>query len=699
MIRAGVGDGLPGPATVFACVGSSQSQAGEEMSQVPDEPLFTPPAERIEQSRMQEFLRFVNDREKLDLSTYQQLHRWSVTNIAGFWGAFWEYAEIIASQPYTEVVDDPARMPGARWFTGARLNFAENLLRYRDNRPALIFRGEDQVASDMTYAELYAEVERLTRSLRALGVRPGDRVAGLMPNMPETIVAMLATTALGGVWSSCSPDFGVQGVLDRFGQITPRVLIATDGYFFKGKEIDCLPRLAEIAAGLPSLEKTLVVSYVDDAPELTGVPRAVRYQDFLEPLSVDATIEFEQLPFDHPVYVMYSSGTTGLPKCMVQGPGVLLNHLKEQMLHTDLRRDDRIFYFTTCGWMMWNWLASALGVGATLVLYDGNPFYPGPEALWRMAQELRINVFGTSARYLTALAEAGFRVSPESLLGEAPGDSAEADGTVLPELRTILSTGSPLPREGFRYVYEAIKSDVQLSSIAGGTDLNGCFVLGNPMLPVYAGEIQCRGLGMNVEIFNDEGEAIIGEQGELVCASAFPSMPLYFWDDADGRKYRDAYFDVYPGVWRHGDFALFTERGGMIVLGRSDATLNPGGVRIGTADIYRVVEHMPEIEDSVVIGQNWNDDVRVILFVKLKADRELDDALKQRIARTIRTEVSPRHVPACIIAVPDIPYTRNMKKVELAVKRVVEGQAIPNREALANPEALAHFENLAELSG
>ncbi|MCR9144229.1 MAG: acetoacetate--CoA ligase [bacterium] len=656
------------------------SQVPQSVQQSDDEPLYTPSSERAEQSRMMEFLRLVNDREKLNLSTYEQLHGWSVGDVPAFWGAFWEYADIVASKNYDQVVDDPAKMPGASWFRGARLNFAENLLRFRDNRSALIFRGEDQVASDMTYAELYVEVERLTRSLRALGVRPGDRVVGLMPNMPETIVAMLATTAIGGVWSSCSPDFGVQGVLDRFGQIAPRVIITTDGYYFKGKLIDCMDRVAEIAEGLPSVEKVLLVPYADTAPDVSRIPRAVRYADFLEPISPDAEIVFEQLPFDHPVYVMYSSGTTGLPKCMVQGPGVLLNHLKELMLHTDLRQDDRIFYFTTCGWMMWNWLASALGVGATLVLYDGNPFYPGPDALWNMARELRINVFGTSARYITALQEAGFRLTE-----------------ALPDLRTILSTGSPLPRDGFRYVYDAIQRDVQLSSIAGGTDLNGCFTLGNPLLPVFAGEIQCRGLGMKVEIFDDEGQPVTEEQGELVCTAAFPSMPLYFWDDPDGRKYRDAYFDVYPGIWRHGDFARLSERGGLVLLGRSDATLNPGGVRIGTADIYRVVDRTPEVEDSVVIGQSWENDVRVILFVKMKADRVLDESLKNRIVQTIRTEVSPRHVPARIIAVPDIPYTRNMKKVELAVKRVVEGQTIPNREALANPEALTHFANLAEL--
>ena len=653
------------------------------MSQT-QEALWRPEPAAVEATRMMEFLRLANHREKLNLSTYQHLYEWSVRDLPAFWAAFWEYAEIIASRPYDAVVDDARKMPGARWFPGARLNFAENLLRYRDNRPALIFRGEDQAASDMTYAELYAEVERLARSLRAMGLKPGDRVAGLMPNMPETIVAMLAATSIGAVWSSCSPDFGTRGVLDRFGQIEPRVLITVDGYFFKGKTIDCMPKLAEIVAELPSLEKVLIVPYAASDRDLARIPNAVAYPEFLAEPRPDAQIVFEQLPFDHPVYIMYSSGTTGLPKCMVQGPGVLLNHLKELMLHTDLRREDRIFYFTTCGWMMWNWLSSALGVGATLVLYDGNPFHPGPAALWKMAQTLEINIFGTSARYLAALEESGFRVI---------GD----DNLDLSSVRTILSTGSPLPASGFEYVYKAIKSDVLLASISGGTDLNGCFALGNPTLPVYAGEIQCRGLGMAVEIYNDDGQPVIGEQGELVCSAAFPSMPLHFWKDEDGRKYRDAYFDMYPGIWRHGDFAMLSERGGMIVLGRSDATLNPGGVRIGTADIYRVVESFEEVEDSVVIGQSRENDVRVILFVKMKAGQDLDEALQQRIARTIKTEVSPRHVPARIIAVADIPYTRNMKKVELAVKRVVEGQPVTNREALANPESLALFENLPEL--
>lgn len=654
-------------------------------------PLWTPPPERVHASRMNEFMNYVNRREGTRIETYRDFFEWSVSDegLPEFWANLWDYAGVVSSQPYARVVDDPHRLPGARWFPGARLNFAENLLRYRDDQPALIFRGEDRVRAQYSHAELYTAVERFARSLRERGLRAGDRVAGFMPNMPETIIAMLGATSLGGVWSSSSPDFGVQGVLDRFGQIEPRLLIAADGYFYKGKIIDTLPKLREIAAKIPSIETIVVVPYVAAAngtkPDLAGIPNAVLYEDFLAPADAPRDIEFAQLPFDHPVYIMYSSGTTGLPKCMVQGPGVLLNHLKEHLLHVDLQRGERIFYFTTCGWMMWNWLASALGVGATLILYDGNPFHPGPESLWQMSEELEIDVFGTSARYITALEEAGV----------VPAQSAD-----LSKLRAVLSTGSPLPPEGFEYVYRAVKSDVLLASISGGTDLNGCFALGNPVLPVYSGEIQCRGLGMNVKIYDDQGRPVVGEPGELVCESAFPSMPLHFWNDDDGTKYHDAYFAEYANVWRHGDFAMLSERGGLVVLGRSDATLNPGGVRIGTADIYRIVEKFAEIEDSVVIGQALPEDasdVRVVLFVKMAAGRDLDDDLQQRLRSTIRAEASPRHVPAVIVSVPDVPYTRNMKKVELAVKRVVENRPVTNREALVNPECLEAFRDRPEL--
>jgi len=503
-----------------------------------------------------------------------------------------------------------------------------------------------------------------------------------MPNMAQSIIAMLAAASIGAAWSSCSPDFGIKGVLDRFGQIKPRVLFTANGYFFKGKSIDSLQRIADILKQLPSIEKVVVVPYTEQNPDISRVPKAVHYREFLASQS-GLQIEFEQLPFEHPLYVMYSSGTTGLPKCMVQsGGGILIHHLKELILHTDLKRDDTIFYFTTCGWMMWNWLTSSLAIGATLVLYDGNPFHPHPGTLWEMAQDEKITVFGTSAGYIAALQNAGVK----------PGKTYD-----LAPLRAVLSTGSPLSIEDFEFIYREVKSNLQLASIAGGTDINGCFALGNPMGPVYAGELQCRGLAMDVKAFDELGNEIINEQGELVCCKPFPSMPIYFWDDPDGKKYHHAYFDVYPGKWRHGDFIIVTDRGGVIMLGRSDATLNPGGVRIGTAEIYRQLEQLPEIDDSVVVGQSWKNDVRVILFVKLAGGCALDEALKNKIRQTIRSNASPRHVPAKILSVPDIPYTLNMKKVELAVKKIIEGQPVLNKDALGNPEALDHYANIKEL--
>ena len=644
--------------------------------------LWTPSEEQIENSNMYRFLLFVNDKRGKAFTDYDGLYEWSVNHLADFWADVWDFVDIRASRGYDRVLDNERKMPGAKWFPGARLNFAENLLRVRDNSVALIFKGEDHPVRRMTYAELYDEVARLAKSLRSIGVGPGDRVAGFLPNMPEAVAAMLAATSLGAVWSSCSPDFGIKGVLDRFGQIRPKVLFVANGYYFKGKNLDSLSRVEEILRDLPSIEKVVVVSYTEPEGDIGSLRGAVHYRAFLAP-EAGLDIRFEQMPFEHPLYIMFTSGTTGLPKCMVQSAGgILIHQLKELILHTNLTRADTIFYFTTCGWMMWNWLISSLAVGAKLVLYDGNPCYPDPGALWRMAQDEKITVFGTSAGYIGALMNEGVK----------PGKEYD-----LSPLRAVLSTGSPLSEEGFEFIYREVKEDLQLSSISGGSDINGCFALGNPMGPVYSGELQCRGLGMKVEAFDEEGRPVINRQGELVCTAPAPSMPIYFWDDPGHRKYRAAYFDVYPNVWRHGDYVLINERGGVVIYGRSDATLNPGGVRIGTAEIYRQVETIEGIADSIVVGQNWKNDVRIILFVKMAPGHELTDELRERIRKTIRANASPRHVPAKIIAVPDIPYTLNMKKVELSVKKVIEGQAVQNRDALKNPEVLDHYANLPEL--
>ena len=647
-----------------------------------DKLLWQPSQERILKTNMYRFIQFVNARHGKSFSDYPQLYQWSVDNIADFWAAMWDFADIRASRPYTEVIDDVTKMPGAKWFSGARLNFAENLLRYRDDRLALVFKGEDQEAVRLTYAQLYDEVARVAKALRAMGVGAGDRVVGFMPNMPQTTIAMLAATSIGAMWSSCSPDFGIKGVLDRFGQIKPKVIFTANGYSFKGKKIDSLGRIADILKNLPSIEKVVVVPYTNPAPDISAVPKAELFDDF-KSAEEGLEIDFAQLPFDHPLYIMYSSGTTGLPKCMVQSAGgILIHQMKELILHTDLKREDVIFYFTTCGWMMWNWLTSALSVGATVVLFDGNPFHPQPGALWEMAEKEKITVFGTSAGYLNALQN--FGVKPGKTYDLAP-------------LRAVLSTGSPLSEEGFDFVYAEIKKDLQLASISGGTDLNGCFALGNPMGPVYSGELQCRGLGMKVLAFDENGQPVIDQQGELVCTAPFPSMPIYFWNDPDNSKYHAAYFDVYPNVWRHGDFIKISSRGGVTIYGRSDATLNPGGVRIGTAEIYRQVEQLEEIEDSVVVGQPWKGDVRVVLFVKLMPGFELTEDLKKRICKTIRENASPRHVPSKIISVPAVPYTLNMKKVELAVRKVIQGQEVKNKDALSNPEVLDFYADIKEL--
>jgi len=645
--------------------------------------LWAPSRKQVEQANMTRFIKYVNERYGKRFSNYyDELYYWSVDAIPDFWAAMWDFLGVIHSKSYEQVVDDPYKMPGARWFKGAELNFAQNLLRYRDNQTALIFKGETKDPRRITYAELYDLVARLAKSLRAAGVQKGDRVAGFMPNMIETVVAMLAATSLGAVWSSCSPDFGIKGVLDRFGQIEPKVLFTADGYFYNGKSFDSLERVGGILKQLPKTEKVVVVPYVNERPDIGGLANAVHWNDFIAP-ETGLEIDFVQVPFEHPLYIMYSSGTTGKPKCMVQSQGgILLHQLKEQVLHTNLKREDTEFYFTTCGWMMWNWLVSSLGVGATAVLYDGSPFYPDAETLWRMAADLKITVFGTSARYIAALEEAGAK----------PGTNCD-----LSALRCICSTGSPLPIEGFKYAYREIKEDMQLASISGGTDINGCFALGNPIGPVYAGQLQCRGLAMKVYAFNEEGQAVYNQTGELVCAAAFPSMPIYFWDDPDGEKYLNAYFRNYPGVWCHGDFIEIKDTGGVVIYGRSDATLNPGGVRIGTAEIYSIVEQFPEVSDSLVIGQNWENDVRVILFVKMAEGAELTEELKNKIRQAIRTNASPRHMPAKIIPVADIPYTINMKKVELAVRNIIHGKPVTNRDALANPQSLELYENLEEL--
>jgi len=644
---------------------------------------WKPTEQQITNSNMYKFMQSVNARYDLRMTSYDQLYQWSIENIPDFWRHFWQYADVQYSNTCDEVLDDPNKMPYAKWFTGATLNFAQNLLRFRDDRLAIIFKGEGQTPVKITYARLYNEVAKVAKSLKDLGVKKGDRVAGFMPNMPETIIAMLAATSLGAVWSSCSPDFGINGVLDRFGQVKPKVLFTANGYYFKGKQFNLLEKVSSILKELPEIEKTIVTTYTDDKPNLSSLANAVLFDEF-KSQEEDLEIYFEQLPFGHPLYIMFTSGTTGLPKCMVQSAGgILLHHLKELMLHTDLKSDDNIFYFTTCGWMMWNWLVSSLAVGATVVLFDGNPFYPEQETLWELAQDEKITIFGTSAAYIHALLNNNIKPAKQYNLTS---------------LRILLSTGSPLSEEGFDFVYNHVKRNLQLSSISGGSDINGCFALGNPMLPVYAGQIQSRALAMKVLAFDENGCPVYDQKGELVCTAAFPSMPISFWNDPDGSKYHRAYFDIYPGIWRHGDYIeIKSDTGGVIVYGRSDTTLNPGGVRIGTAEIYNHVDRLDSIADSLVVGQKWENDVRVVLFVKMQPDHTLTEELKNTIKQSIRNNVSPRHVPAKIIPVADIPYTINMKKVELAVKNIIEGNPVTNRDALANPEALDLYRDLPEL--
>ena len=644
--------------------------------------LWTPSPERAASANITKFREFVNERHGLALDDYDAFWRWSVDHRPELWEAIWDFCGVVSSRRWDDLGVDLDRMPGARWFVGSRLNFAENLLRYRDDRPALVFQGEQGEPITVTYAELHDQVARVAAALRAEGVGVGDRVAGFMPNMHHAVIAMLAATSIGAVWSSCSPDFGIKGVLDRFGQIEPKVLFCANGYYYNGKAFDSLGRVAGILEQLPSIRRVVVVPYTEERADISAVRAGVHFADFAGDGPVPQ-LEFEQLPFDHPLYIMYSSGTTGVPKCIVHGAGgTLMQHLKELALHTDVSRDDVVFYFTTCGWMMWNWLVSSLALGATVLLFDGSPFHPDPGLLWRLAQDQGMTVFGTSARYLAALEKSGYK----------PAESVD-----LGALKAVLSTGSPLSIESFHYVYRDIKRDLCLSSISGGTDIISCFALGNPAGPVYEGELQVRGLGMKVEAFDASGQPTVGQKAELVCTRSFPSMPIYFWNDPDGAKYHKAYFSVYDNIWHHGDFVEVTDTGGVVIYGRSDATLNPGGVRIGTAEIYRQVEALDEVLDSMVVGQDWDNDVRVILFVKLAEGVALDEALVAKIRTTIRANCTPRHVPAKVLAIDDIPYTISGKKVELAVRQVVHDEPVLNKDALANPGALDLYRDLAEL--
>jgi len=656
---------------------------------MPDAPLWTPSAERIAGSHVTAFIELVNRRHGLALAGYPALYAWSIAHLEDFWVAMWDYAGVIGDRG-SRVLVDGDKMPGARFFPDGRLNFAENLLRTRgaggnpvdDDADAIVFWGEGKVRRRLTHRELRDAVSRVQQALAAEGVGEGDRVAAFLPNMPETVIAMLATASLGATFTSCSPDFGVQGVLDRFGQVEPKVLFACDGYHYNGKVIDTLPRIAEIVRQLPTVKRVVVVPYVAQAPDVSAVPRAARLADFTAPYAARA-VEYRRMPFNHPLYILYSSGTTGVPKCIVHGAGgVLMQHLKEHLLQCDEKPGDRVFYFTTCGWMMWNWLVSALAVQVTLLLYDGSPFLERGAVLFDLADAERMTHFGTSAKFIDAVAKVG-------------ADPMRTHS--LAALRTMLSTGSPLAPEGFDYVYAHVKRDICLSSISGGTDLVACFAGGCPALPVWRGELQCRMLGMKAEVFDESGRPVVGEKGELVCTAPFPTMPLGFWNDPDGSKYFAAYYEKYPNVWRHGDWCELTRHGGMIIYGRSDAVLNPGGVRIGTAEIYRQVEKLDEVVESIVIGQDWEKDVRVVLFVRLREGLRLDDALARRIKDVIRSNTTSRHVPAVILQVPDIPRTKSNKIVELAVRAVVHGQPVKNVEALANPEALEHFRARAEL--
>jgi acetoacetyl-CoA synthetase len=642
-----------------------------------ERPLWTPDSASVTGSGLWRFM------APLGFPSYEEALRFSVDEPEAFWSALWDFCGVKAESRGTRALVDGHLMPGAKFFPDARLNYAENLLQRTDDADALVFRGEDKVRRRMSWAELNREVARLHRALKAMGIKPGDRIAAIVPNMPEAILCFLAASSLGAIWSSCSPDFGERGILDRFGQIGPRVLITCDGYFYAGKTIRMGEKVANVLRDLPSVERALVIQYTGEAEETArALPHGMTLKRLAEGQS-GGPIAFAQLPFDHPLYILYSSGTTGIPKCIVHGAGgILLKHLSEHVLNTGTREGDRLFYFSTCGWMMWNWLVSGLAAGATLLLYDGSPFHPSERALFDYADEEQMTIFGTSAKYIDAVKKSGL----------APRQTHD-----LGSLRAMLSTGSPLSAESFDFVHQSVKPDMQIASISGGTDICGCFVGGNPLSPVWRGEIQGPMLGMAVDVYDEEGRSLRGEKGELVCVRPFPSMPVMFWNDPDGSKYHNAYFARFPGIWCHGDFAEITVHGGMIIHGRSDATLNPGGVRIGTAEIYAQVEQVPEVIEALAIGQDWDNDVRVVLFVRLRPGVALDEALVARIRKQIREGASPRHVPAKIVAVADIPRTKSGKITELAVRDVVHGRVVKNKEALANPEALELYRDMAEL--
>jgi len=645
-------------------------------------PLWQPTQDQIRQSNMVAFMAQVTERWGLDVHDTDALHAFSIESREKFWQSVRDFTQIQAKTWGETVLVDGDKMPGAKWFPEAKLNFAENMLGRRDDADAMVFWGEDKVKRRLSFLEVHEKVSVLAQALRDLGVEPGDRIGGYLPNAPETIVAMLAASSLGAVWSSCSPDFGVTGVLDRLGQIEPRVMFVTDGYHYNGKRHNSLAKATEIAAGLPSVEKVVIIPYGDQPVKLGAAEGAVLYDDFVQGFG-PAEIDFAQLPFDHPLYILFSSGTTGAPKCIVHSQGgALFKHASEQVLHCDIKSNDRVFFFTTCGWMMWNWLASVMATGATLLLYDGSPFYPSPAVLFDYADAEGMTLFGTSAKFIDALSKAA----------QEPAKTHD-----LSTLKMFCSTGSPLAPEGFDYVYEKIKKDVHLVSFSGGTDIMGCFCGGDPTKPVWRGEIQAPMLGVAVDVFDENGASIREAKGDLVCTKAFPSMPVGFWGDDDGSRYHAAYFEIFPNVWTHGDYVEITDHGGMIIYGRSDATLNPGGVRIGTAEIYRQVEKLDEVNEGIVIGQEWGNDVRVVLFVVLKEGLELTDALIKKIKDQVRANCTPRHVPEIVIQVADIPRTKSGKITELAVRDIVHGRKIKNAEALANPEALDLYRDLEAL--